>query len=38
MSDKKLLLKEFFLKNTHKTQSKWNIVNYLRRGVFAGGV
>ena len=38
MSVKKLLLKNIFLKNSHKTQSKWSIVNYLRQGVSAGSV
>ena len=36
MSDKKLLLKEYLIKNSHKTQSKWSIANYLRRGVWQG--
>ena len=31
VSDEKLLLKE----NNHKTQSKWSIANYLRKGVLA---
>ena len=34
ISNKKLLLKE----NSHKTQNKWSIANYLRRGVLAGSV
>ena len=34
ISDQKLLLKE----NSHKTQSKWSIANYLRQGVLAGSV
>ena len=34
ISNKKLLLKE----NGHKTQNKWSIANYLRRGVLAGSV
>ena len=34
ISNKKHLLKE----NSHKTQSKWSIANYLRRGVLAGSV
>ena len=38
MSDKKLLLKEILKKNSHKTQSTWNIANYLRQGVLAGSV
>ena len=38
MSDKKPLLKEYFLKNSHKTQSKWSIANYSRRRVLAGSV
>ena len=36
MSDKKLLLKEYLKKNSHKTQSKWSIADYLRQGVWQG--
>ena len=32
MSDKQLLLKE----NSHKTQSKWSVANYLRREPWRG--
>ena len=38
MSDKKLISKEHFSRNSHKIQSKWSIENYLRQGVLAGSV
>ena len=37
ISYKRLLLTEI-KKNSHKTQSKWSIADYLRRGVWAGSV
>ena len=44
MSDKKLkrnlkeIKKKKKEKNSHKAQSKWSIVNYLRRGVLVGNL